>query len=61
MATPLNYDGRLKDNAQRLRRELTRQERHLWYDYLKSCPAQILRATQNKEKVEAIFPQKSVP
>lgn len=35
MSRSLSYDGRLKANAQALRREMTRQEKHLWYDFLK--------------------------
>ena len=46
MPTQLSYDGRLKANAQKLRRDMTRQERHLWYDYLKSCPARFRRQKQ---------------
>ena len=46
MPTPLSYDGSLKPNAQRLRREMTRQERHLWYDYLNACPARFRRQKQ---------------
>jgi very-short-patch-repair endonuclease len=31
---PLEYDKRLVPNARSLRKEMTRQERHLWYDFL---------------------------
>ena len=37
---------RLKGNAQKLRREMTREERHLWYDFLKQLPL-----TVNRQKV----------
>ena len=37
---------RLKGNAQTLRREMTREERHLWYDFLKQLPL-----TVNRQKV----------
>ena len=37
---------RLKGNAQTLRREMTREERHLWYDFLKQLPP-----TVNRQKV----------
>ena len=37
---------RLKGYAQRLRREMTREERHLWYDFLKQLPV-----TCNRQKV----------
>ena len=46
MSTPLSYDGRNKPRAQELRREMTRQERHLWYDYLNSCPVRFRRQKQ---------------
>ena len=29
--------------AQRLRREMTREERHLWYDFLRLCPAKFYK------------------
>ena len=32
-----------RTNAQRLRREMTPEERHLWYDYLKDYPIQFRR------------------
>ncbi len=35
-----------KPLAQRLRREMTRQERHLWYDYLNACPVRFRRQRQ---------------
>jgi len=37
---------RLTENAQKLRREMTREERHLWYDFLKALPF-----TVNRQKV----------
>ena len=36
MANIIYYNGDYKPLAQRLRREMTRQEKHLWYDFLKS-------------------------
>ena len=36
----------LTNNAQKLRREMTKEERHLWYDFLKSLPE-----TVNRQKV----------
>ena len=36
-------NARLTPVAQRLRREMTRQERHLWYDFLKSLPVVVHR------------------
>ncbi len=40
------YDHQHKSFAQKLRREMTPQERHLWYDFLKTCPAQFRRQKQ---------------
>ena len=37
---------KLKRNAQKLRREMTKEERHLWYDFLKQLPV-----TVNRQKV----------
>ena len=36
----------LTGNAQKLRREMTQEERHLWYDFLKGLPV-----TVNRQKV----------
>ena len=33
----------LKDNAIKLRREMTRQEKHLWYDFLRHYPIKIYK------------------
>ena len=46
MTRNLSYDGRNKAFAQKLRREMTKQERHLWYDYLRTCPAKFHRQKQ---------------
>ena len=37
------YNPKLLGNAQRLRREMTKEERHLWYDFLKTLPITIHR------------------
>ncbi len=37
---------KLKPFAQKLRREMTKEERHLWYDFLKGLPVTI-----NRQKV----------
>ena len=37
------YNKRLTSNAKRLRREMTREERHLWYDCLKQLPVTVHR------------------
>ena len=34
---------RLRQNAQLLRRNMTREERHLWYDFLKTLPRTVPR------------------
>ena len=41
MALPLNK--RLKENSQNLRKNMTPQERHLWYDFLSSYPVHFYR------------------
>ena len=33
----------LTDNAKALRKEMTKEERHLWYDYLRNYPVRFLR------------------
>ena len=40
---PLPYKGNNKTFAKRLRREATKQENHLWYDFLKTYPVQFRR------------------
>lgn len=40
----------LKPNAQNLRKSMTREERHLWYDFIKSYPVQF-----NRQKVIGNF------
>ncbi|MBQ6873862.1 MAG: endonuclease domain-containing protein [Clostridia bacterium] len=37
------YNKQLKETAQKLRREMTPQERHLWYDFLKNYPIRFNR------------------
>ena len=32
-------------NSQKLRKEMTKEERHLWYDFLKTYPVQFKRQT----------------
>ncbi|MBR6424929.1 MAG: endonuclease domain-containing protein [Oscillospiraceae bacterium] len=39
-------NSKLRKNAQRLRREMTKEERRLWYDFLKQLPV-----TVNRQKV----------
>ena len=33
----------LLQNARNLRKNMTKEERHLWYDYLRDCPARFRR------------------
>ena len=37
------YNQSLKPYAQKLRREMTREEKHLWYDFLKQLPFTVQR------------------
>ena len=42
----LKYEQSNKPKARALRQNMTRQERHLWYDYLSSCPVRFHRQKQ---------------
>ena len=46
MSQNIFYDGQYKPLAQKLRREMTKQERRLWYDYLKTHPLTFRRQKQ---------------
>ena len=46
MAKIIYYNGAYKPLAHKLRREMTRQEKHLWYDFLKSYPVSFRRQKQ---------------
>ena len=37
------YNGRLTSNAKNLRKTMTKEERHLWYDCLKQLPVTVRR------------------
>ena len=37
------YISKLSANAKRLRKEMTKEERHLWYDFLKQLPVTVHR------------------
>ena len=39
----MNQEKKILRNAQKLRREMTKEERHLWYDFLKTYPLQFKR------------------
>ena len=41
-----NYNRHLKGTAQRLRREMTDEEKKLWYDFLKRLPLTVNRQKQ---------------
>ena len=38
-----NYNKKLVSNAQELRKNMTPQEKHLWYDFLKKLPITVNR------------------
>ena len=38
-----SYNKKLVSNAQELRRNMTAEERHLWYDFLKKLPIPVKR------------------
>lgn len=40
---PLKYNKRLVANARELRKTMTAEERHLWYDFLKRLPITVNR------------------
>ncbi|MDO5478558.1 MAG: endonuclease domain-containing protein [Clostridia bacterium] len=40
---PLPKNTKLLENARALRRNMTRQERHLWYDFLRAYPVKIYK------------------
>ena len=37
------YNSKLKENARELRKNMTPQEKHLWYDFLKNYPIKFYR------------------
>ena len=37
------YDPKLASNAKTLRKNMTKEERHLWYDFLKALPLMVHR------------------
>ena len=39
----MNSNDLARSHAQKLRRNMTKEERHLWYDFLKNYPAQFKR------------------
>ena len=43
MANTVRTDKMILRSAQKLRREMTKEERHLWYDFLKAYPVQFKR------------------
>ena len=38
-----SHNPTLTENAKRLRKNMTKEERHLWYDYLRNHPIRFLR------------------
>ena len=43
MKTERKHDPSLTANAKNLRKNMTKEERHLWYDYLRNYPIRFLR------------------
>ena len=43
---PYKYNNKLSGNSKSLRKEMTSEEKHLWYDFLKNLPV-----TVNRQKV----------
>ena len=41
MSLPRN--SKLLHHARQLRKEMTKEERHLWYDFLRTCPAKFYK------------------
>ena len=39
----MDTNEKIRKNAQALRKNMTKEERHLWYDFLKSYPVQFKR------------------
>ena len=39
----MKMNKKMLRNSQKLRKEMTKEERHLWYDFLKSYPVQFKR------------------
>ncbi len=37
------YSNEMKNRARKLRKEMTKEERHLWYDFLRDYPVRFLR------------------
>ena len=37
------YNAELKNHSRQLRKNMTRQERHLWYDFLRDYPVKVYR------------------
>ena len=40
------YNRKLRNNAQELRKNMTPEEKHLWYDFLKKLPITVKRQKQ---------------
>ena len=38
-----NYNSKLKNNARVLRKNMTKEEKHLWYDFLRDYPIKFTR------------------
>ena len=42
----IQYNRQYKPFAQKLRRDMTKEEKHLWYDFLRKVPVQVRRQKQ---------------
>ena len=42
-STERKHNTKLTENAKSLRKNMTKEERHLWYDFLRSYPVRFLR------------------
>ena len=40
---PIEYNRKLTENSQNLRKNMTPEEKHLWYDFLKKLPITVNR------------------
>ena len=52
----LNYNKNLISRAKELRKEMTPQERHLWYDFLRYYPIKIYKQKVIDNFIEIILP-----
>ena len=51
----IRYNSAYKPFAQKLRKDMTDEERHLWYDFLRDLPVQVRRQKQFGEYIVDIY------